>query len=68
LQSIFWEGALDLFPGEFKRSAASAKIDGIWRDYGSGNITLKQARQQIAKTAGGIQTPDWLPLMLLCNH
>ena len=48
LQSIVWEEIRKQFPDEYKRSTtAQAAIDGIWKEYEDGDITLKNAQQRV---------------------
>ncbi len=48
LQSIVWEEIRKQFPDEYKRSKpAQAAIDGIWKEYEDGDITLKNAQQRV---------------------
>ena len=48
LQSIVWEEIRKQFPDEYKRSTtAQAAIDGSWKEYEDGDITLKTAQQRV---------------------
>ena len=60
LQSIVWEQIRDLFPAKFKTAANMKAVANIWKDYGKGNISLDEARNQVVQKAGGFKTPDWL--------
>lgn len=50
VQSVVWEGIRKLFPDTFKRNeAAVGKIDGLWRQYETGDLTHDQVWQGIFK-------------------
>jgi hypothetical protein len=60
MQSITWEGARGLFPGDLKaRTNYRAGIEKAWQDHEDGISTLAQGQQGAIAAAGGIRTPDW---------
>ena len=57
-QSMTWEAVRGLFANkspEMKKQAVA-----IWRDFGSGKITQRQAQERITELAGGFSDPKWL--------
>ena len=60
MQSITWEAVRGLFPDTFKSQAKNVQaVDDIWLKYKKGQITLDEARNEVFRTAGGIQPPEW---------
>lgn len=59
MQSITWEAVRGLFPKDFKTNKNQAFIEQVWRDYKSGNITLKESRELINEATKGIKAPSW---------
>ena len=64
MQSITWEAVRGLFEATQKTSKAEGALTDltqkIWKNYANGKISLDQARTAILKTAGGIESPNWL--------
>jgi hypothetical protein len=59
MQSITWEAVRGLFPDTFKTAKNSQVIDDIWVKYRKGKLSLEEARNEVIRTAGGIQPPEW---------
>lgn len=59
MQSITWEAVRGLFPDTFKTAKNSQAIDDIWVKYRRGQLSLEEARNDVIRTAGGIQPPEW---------
>jgi hypothetical protein len=59
MQSITWEAVRGLFPAEFKTEANKAAVDQIWKQFKNGDVTIDEARNEIAALAGGIRKPSW---------
>lgn len=59
MQSITWEAVRGLFPDTFKTAKNSQAIDEIWVKYRRGQLSLEEARNEVIRTAGGIQPPEW---------
>ena len=59
MQSITWEAVRGLFPDTFKTAKNSQAIDNIWLQYRRGQLPLEEARNEVIRTAGGIQPPEW---------
>ena len=59
MQSITWEAVRGLFPDTFKTAKNSQAIDDIWLKYRRGQLSLEEARNDVIRTAGGIQPPEW---------
>lgn len=60
MQSITWEAVRGLFPDTFKSQAKNVdQIDGIWLKYRKGQLSLDEARNEVIKSAGGINAPEW---------
>lgn len=59
MQSITWEAVRGLFPDTFKTPKNSQAIDNIWVQYRRGQLSLEEARNEVIRTAGGIQPPEW---------
>tara|TARA_R110000803_G_scaffold166755_2_gene230024 strand:- start:6691 stop:8796 length:2106 start_codon:yes stop_codon:yes gene_type:complete len=61
MQSITWEGIRGLFSPEFKRSATGKQgIENIFQDFRRGNITGREAREDVMDQAGGMTLPSWM--------
>jgi hypothetical protein len=59
MQSITWEAVRGLFPDTFKTAKNSEVVDNIWLQYRRGQLSLEEARNEVIRTAGGIQPPEW---------
>lgn len=60
MQSITWEAVRGLFPDTFKSQAKNTEqIDGIWLKYKQGKLSLDEARNEVIRSAGGIDAPEW---------
>lgn len=59
MQSITWEAVRGLFPDTFKTAKNSQVVDDIWVKYRKGKLSLEEARNEVIRTAGGIQPPEW---------
>jgi hypothetical protein len=59
MQSITWEAVRGLFPDTFKTAKNVQAIDDIWVKYRKGKLSLEEARNDVIRTAGGIQPPEW---------
>jgi hypothetical protein len=59
MQSITWEAVRGLFPDTFKTAKNVQGIDDIWVKYRKGKLSLEEARNDVIRTAGGIQPPEW---------
>lgn len=59
MQSITWEAVRGLFPDTFKTPKNAQAIDDIWVKYRKGKLSLEEARNEVIRTAGGIQPPEW---------
>jgi hypothetical protein len=59
MQSITWEAVRGLFPDTFKTPKNAQAIDNIWVQYRKGKLSLEEARNEVIRTAGGIQPPEW---------
>lgn len=59
MQSITWEAVRGLFPDTFKTAKNSQAVDNIWLQYRRGQLSLEEARNEVIRTAGGIQPPEW---------
>ena len=60
MQSITWEAVRGLFPDTFKSQAKNVdQVDGIWLKYRKGQLSLDEARNEVIKSAGGINAPEW---------
>jgi hypothetical protein len=59
MQSITWEAVRGLFPDTFKTAKNVQVIDDIWVKYRKGKLSLEEARNDVIRTAGGIQPPEW---------
>jgi hypothetical protein len=60
MQSITWEAVRGLYsPVQKRNKAFLAKTAAIWDNYGRGNISITEAREQIHGLAGGIDYPTW---------
>lgn len=59
MQSITWEAVRGLFPDRWKTEKNSQLIDNIWVEYRKGKISLEEARNEVIRTAGGINAPEW---------
>jgi hypothetical protein len=59
MQSITWEAVRGLFPDTFKTAKNVQAIDDIWVKYRKGKLSLEEARNDVIRTAGGIQSPEW---------
>jgi hypothetical protein len=59
MQSITWEAVRGLFPETFKNPTNSQVIDNIWLQYRKGKLSLEEARNEVLRTAGGIDAPEW---------
>lgn len=59
MQSITWEAVRGLFPDTFKTPKNMQAIDEIWVQYRQGKISLEEARNDVIRTAGGIDAPEW---------
>jgi hypothetical protein len=59
MQSITWEAVRGLFPDTFKTPKNAQVIDDIWVKYRKGKLSLEEARNEVIRTAGGIQPPEW---------
>jgi hypothetical protein len=59
MQSITWEAVRGLFPDTFKTAKNVQVIDDIWVKYRKGKLSLEEARNEVIRTAGGIQPPEW---------
>lgn len=60
MQSITWEAVRGLFPDTFKSQAKNTEqIDGIWLKYKQGKLSLDEARNEVIRSAGGINAPEW---------
>jgi hypothetical protein len=59
MQSITWEAVRGLFPDTFKNAKNSELIDNIWLKYRKGQISQTEARDEVFKSANGINPPEW---------
>jgi hypothetical protein len=59
MQSITWEAVRGLFPDTFKTPKNAQMIDNIWQQYSKGKLSLEEARNEVIKSAGGINPPEW---------
>jgi hypothetical protein len=60
MQSITWEAVRGLYPDTFKSQAKNVEqIDNIWLQYRKGKLSLEEARNEVLRTAGGIDAPEW---------
>jgi hypothetical protein len=60
LQSITWEAVRNLFTAGFKAQKKNVDaVDGIFKKYTDGTISIDEARSQIYETAGGINRAEW---------
>lgn len=60
MQSITWEAVRGLFPDTFKSQAKNVEqVDNIWLQYRKGKLSLDEARNEVIRTAGGINAPEW---------
>jgi hypothetical protein len=60
MQSITWEAVRGLFPDTFKSQAKNVdQIDNIWLKYRKGQLSLDEARNEVIRSAGGINAPEW---------
>lgn len=59
MQSITWEAVRGLFPDTFKTPKNAQQIDNIWLRYRKGRISLDEARNEVIRSAGGINPPEW---------
>lgn len=60
MQSITWEAVRGLFPDTFKSQAKNVEqIDNIWLKYRKGQLSLDEARNEVIRSAGGINPPEW---------
>jgi hypothetical protein len=59
MQSITWEAVRGLFPDTFKTAKNAQVVDDIWVKYRKGKLSLEEARNEVIRTAGGIQPPEW---------
>lgn len=60
MQSITWEAVRGLFPDTFKSQAKNVQqIDDIWLKYRKGKLSLDEARNEVIRSAGGINPPEW---------
>jgi hypothetical protein len=59
MQSITWEAVRGLFPDTFKNAKNSKLIDSIWLKYRKGQISQTEARDEVFKSANGINPPEW---------
>jgi len=60
MQSITWEAVRGLFPDTFKSQAKNVdQIDNIWLKYRKGQLSLDEARNEVIRSAGGINPPEW---------
>jgi hypothetical protein len=59
MQSITWEAVRGLFPDTFKTPKNAERIDNIWSQYRKGKLSLQEARNEVIKSAGGINPPEW---------
>jgi hypothetical protein len=60
VQSMTWEGARGLFPGEQKAlTSYRAPIEQVWTDHENGVLSQPDAQAGAIRAAGGVQRPDW---------
>jgi hypothetical protein len=60
VQSMTWEGARGLFPGEQKAlTSYRAPIEQVWTDHENGLLSQADAQAGAIRAAGGVQRPDW---------
>jgi len=60
MQSITWEAVRGLFPDTYKSQAKNVDlVDGIWLKYRKGQLSIDEARNEVIKSAGGINPPEW---------
>lgn len=59
MQSITWEAVRGLFPDTYKTPKNAQQIDSIWLRYRKGQLSLDEARNEVIKSAGGINPPEW---------
>lgn len=60
MQSITWEAVRGLYPDTFKSQAKNVEqVDNIWLQYRKGKLSLEEARNEVLRTAGGINAPEW---------
>lgn len=59
MQSITWEAVRGLFPDTYKNAKNNELVDNIWLKYRSGKISQEEARNEVFKSAGGINAPEW---------
>jgi hypothetical protein len=58
MQSITWEAIRSIFPAAWKSQNASS-VNAIYDRFKAGEITLKQARDEVLKISGGIKKFAW---------
>lgn len=58
MQSITWEAVRVLFEPNRKKALRSV-IDGIWKEFDAGKISVDEARQKIFDAAGGLSKLSW---------
>lgn len=60
LQSITWEAQRGLFGENWKSKERADHISDIWRQFGDGKISLREAQVSIVSFAGGFKPPEWV--------
>ena len=58
-QSIDWEAIRSLFGDDKKSAKKIEEIEGIWKDYQDGKLTIEDARERTFDAAGGFDDPGW---------
>ena len=58
MQSITWEAIRSIFPAAWKSQNASS-VNAIYDRFKAGEITLKEARDEVLKISGGIKKFAW---------
>jgi len=59
-QSVSWDGIKTLFSPEQKRDEKFVeKINGLWREYRNGRLSLRQVQDAVITEAKGIKPPEW---------
>lgn len=69
MQSITWDAGRTMFSSDYKGLTEKINgkdffvnknaVDGFWKDYGKGRLSLDEVREKIYEHAGGIKEPDY---------
>ena len=69
MQSITWDAGRTMFSSDYKGKTQKINgkdffvnknaVDGFWKDYGKGRLSLDEVREKIYEHAGGIKEPDY---------